>query len=97
MSIKNKRDKLFPVVEFREGGLYSCPYPLNVRDENFQPIATLEHDVPFVVLSLSVMRDDNINGTRTVRILSTEGIIGTIFANPRHIKDLNIQQSESNI
>ena len=86
MSIKNKRDKLFPVVEFREGGLYSSPYPLNIRDENCIPIATLEHDVPFVILSVGTQ----LVASRPVRILTTEGIIGTIFANPRHIKDLNV-------
>ena len=86
MSIKNKRDKLFPVVEFKEGGLYSSPYPLNIRDENFQSIATLEHDVPFVVLSI----DTQLLASKTVRILTTEGVIGTILANPIHIKDLNV-------
>ena len=89
MSIKSKRDKLFPpLVEFKEGGLYSSPYPLNIRDENYEPIATLDHDVPFVVLS--VVKDTQLLVSKTVRILSTEGIIGTIFANPRHIKDLNV-------
>lgn len=87
MSIKNKRDKLFPVVEFKEGGLYSSPYPLNIRDENSKPIAILESYVPFVVLSV---KDTQLLGSKTVRILSTEGIIGTIFANTSHIKDLNV-------
>ena len=86
MSIKNKRDKLFPVVEFREGGLYSSPYPLNIRDENYEPIATLDHDVPFVVLSI----DTQLLASKTVRILTTEGVCGTILANPRNIKDLNV-------
>ena len=87
----SKRDKLFPVVEFKEGGLYSSPYPLNIRDENCIPIGTLEHDVPFVVLS--VMKETSI-GSQDVRILSTEGVCGTIFANPRHIKDLNVKTQE---
>ena len=86
MSIKNKRDKLFPVVEFKEGGLYSSPYPLNIRDENLAPIAILESYAPFVVLSI----DTQLLASKTVRILTTEGIIGTILANPRHIKDLNV-------
>ena len=86
MSIKNKRDKLFPVVEFKEGGLYSSPYPLNIRNEKYEPIAILESYAPFVVLSI----DTQLLASKTVRILTTEGIIGTIFANPRHIKDLNV-------
>ena len=86
MSIKNKRDKLFPVVEFKEGGLYSSPYPLNIRNEKYEPIAILESYAPFVVLSI----DTQLLASKTVRILSTEGIIGTILANPRNIKDLNV-------
>ena len=88
MSIKNKRDKLFPVVELREGGLYSSPYPLNIRNEKYEPIAILEHDVPFVVLS--IVKNTQLLASKAVHILTTEGIIGTILANPKYIKDLNV-------
>ena len=88
MSIKNKKDKLFPVANLREGGLYSSPYPLNIRNEKYEPIAILESYAPFVVLS--IVKDTQLLASKTVRILSTEGVVGTIFANPRHIKDLNV-------
>jgi hypothetical protein len=85
MSIKNKR-KHFKLVEFKKGELYSCAYSLTIKDENNCVIGLLESYTPFVVLEVDTIE---FLWSRTVHILSTDGVCGFIFADQRYVKNLN--------